>query len=521
MRKSFCCGLVAALFVIVCAPGNLFAQGTAFTYQGHLNAGGFPASGNYDLSFALYNAGLGGASVGGPITNAATVVSNGLFTTTLDFGAAPFDGSARWLEIGVRTNGDTGDFALLSPRQFLASSPYAVRAGIASAFTGAVADSQLTPNIARLSGSSQSFSGQVNFNNASNTFAGNGAGLSNLNASAISSGTLSEARLPGTVAMRSGGNIFQGNQLIPSNSVAIGTLSVSRPLNIRGNGDSGEWVSFSGTNDVVRWHLNNLNGGLNFSQSSVSDARLFLATNGNVGVGMPNPSSKLTVGGMVESQASGFKFPDGSVQTKAVSNATHIVASVNMQFSQDDRSGWTHVEDLGDDTVISNIPLGFTYTGFGINTSVVSISSNGILFFGNNGSSALFNTQLPTAISTDAMLFFFWDDLKDYGAGEFMEYTTLGSPGGRVFNLYFRNRLFSPNCSTNGITVMISIHEGSGLIKATYSGFSGCSDLRGGSATLGFQTPGGSSATAFTVGVDSPVLDDNTPGQSMSFHPPN
>ena len=52
------------------------------------------------------------------------VVSNGLFTTTLDFGLAPVGDC--WLEIGVRTNGD-GAFATLSPRQHLTPAPRAIR----------------------------------------------------------------------------------------------------------------------------------------------------------------------------------------------------------------------------------------------------------------------------------------------------------------------------------------------------------------------------------------------------------
>ena len=202
--------------------------------------------------------------------------------------------------------------------------------------------------------------------------------------------------------------------------------------------------------------------------------------------------------------------------------ASGIIASVDMQFSQDDRSGWAHVEDIGDDKCTLNIPLGFTYIGFGASTSTVSVSSNGVLFLGNACSVALANTTLPATISQNAMLFFFWDDLKDFGAGEFMEYATFGLAGGRVFNLYFRSRLFdSLSCGTDAINVMVSIHESSGLIKASYSGMSGCATIRGASATFGLQTAGGANAKAFTVGVNSPVLDDNAGRQSMSFHPPN
>jgi hypothetical protein len=197
-----------------------------------------------------------------------------------------------------------------------------------------------------------------------------------------------------------------------------------------------------------------------------------------------------------------------------------IIGGFDMQFSEDDRSGWTHVENLGDDTCLNGLPLGFAFNGFGASTTVVSVSSNGILFFGSSCSSTFANAALPTSVSNLAMFFFYWDDLYDYGAGEFLEYATLGSSGGRVFNLYFRNRLFSPVCGSDILNVMISVHEGSNLVKASYSTLSGCNEMRGGSATFGLQTTGGSAATAFMVGYNSPILDDNASRQSMSFHPP-
>lgn len=103
------------------------AQGTAFTYQGKLTEGGQPANGIHDFRFAVYDAASGGSAVAGPITNSAVGVTNGLFTTTLDFGPDVFTGDARWLEIGVRTNG-AGLFTVLSPHQPLTPSPYALYA---------------------------------------------------------------------------------------------------------------------------------------------------------------------------------------------------------------------------------------------------------------------------------------------------------------------------------------------------------------------------------------------------------
>jgi len=47
----------------------------------------------------------------------------------LEFGPGIFSGPGRWLEIGVRTNGRAGDYAILNPRQPLTPAPYAITAG--------------------------------------------------------------------------------------------------------------------------------------------------------------------------------------------------------------------------------------------------------------------------------------------------------------------------------------------------------------------------------------------------------
>lgn len=189
-----------------------------------------------------------------------------------------------------------------------------------------------------------------------------------------------------------------------------------------------------------------------------------------------------------------------------------------MNHSVDDRSGWAHTEPLGDDTCFFNIPLGFTFTGFGASVSEISVSSNGVLFFGQNCSSSFSNGALPTFISPNPLLAFFWDDLLDHGAGEYFEYATQGSAPGRVFNMYFRNRLFSTTCGTDAQHIMIQIHESSNIVNVSYPPtFSGCLGIRGSSATFGIQGAGG--VDAVNVGFNSPVLDDNTSGQHMSFRP--
>lgn len=139
---SFALFLLAGIGTI-CNP--VFAQSTAFTYQGRLNNGAFSANGIYDLTFSVFASSSGGSALAGPVTN-TTAVSNGLFTVTLDLGVAPFSGADRWIEIGVRTNG-AGSFATLAPRQQITSTPYAIRsANVANgAITSAsIADGSIT-----------------------------------------------------------------------------------------------------------------------------------------------------------------------------------------------------------------------------------------------------------------------------------------------------------------------------------------------------------------------------------------
>ena len=155
-----------ALFVIT---SNVFAQGTAFTYQGRLNDGGSPASGTYNLKFSLFNTNTTGVAIAGPATNNAVSVTNGLFTVLMDFGPGVFTGASNWLEIAVETNG-VSTFTTLSSRQQLTPTPYAI-------FAGNVSIGGLS---AGTNGSAVSFSNAANSFNGS--FTGNGGGLTNVNA---------------------------------------------------------------------------------------------------------------------------------------------------------------------------------------------------------------------------------------------------------------------------------------------------------------------------------------------------
>ena len=107
-------------------PEPQAALGTAFTHQGYLTDDGSPANGIYDFQFKLYDAPSNGTQVGSTATKDDVTVTDGLFTVELDFGSGVFDGTARFLEIGVRTGDSTDPYTILSPRQALTPVPYAL-----------------------------------------------------------------------------------------------------------------------------------------------------------------------------------------------------------------------------------------------------------------------------------------------------------------------------------------------------------------------------------------------------------
>src|SRR5258706_4347445 len=122
--KNSLWSVAVALAVLFCAAG-LNAQTTSFTYQGRLTDGGTAANGNYDLQFALFDSLNGGSPIGSTQALNTVPVSNGVFSVSLNFGASSFDGANRFLEISARPSG-VGSFTLLTPRQQVLATPYAI-----------------------------------------------------------------------------------------------------------------------------------------------------------------------------------------------------------------------------------------------------------------------------------------------------------------------------------------------------------------------------------------------------------
>jgi len=198
-----------------------YAQGTAFTYQGRLSNGGTGATGSYDFRFRLAADNQGNTYIGSPLMTNGVPVTNGLFVTAVDFGAGVFSGSNYWLEVDVRTNG-AGGYTALYPLQAMTPAPYAIYASVAGAantVSGTVANSSLP--------SSASFSGAI----SASSLAGNGAGVTNVNAMKLNGLTASNF-------WQFGGNSVSAGQFLGSTD--------NQPVEIHVNGQRALRMEYGG-----------------------------------------------------------------------------------------------------------------------------------------------------------------------------------------------------------------------------------------------------------------------------------
>jgi hypothetical protein len=329
------------------------AQGTSFSYQGTLNVNGKAANGNYDMVFSLFPAAVDGTASAGPITNSATVVSNGLFMTTVDFGTGVFIGTNYWLDISVSPSG-SNTFTELTRRQAITPNPYAIyseSAGSATtASTSDIAGSANSVSAANIVGTMQvqQLPVGVVMNNQkgvtlSGTFSGNGSGLMNVallnfNQTLTGVNVFTNNVVIGTPAPFSNNlqvrpaanrllNIYQS---VITSGMTIDSVNdantVNEPLEFRGspnvfttgNVGIGTTTPFRvfqvrpAPNSVLGIFENTSLGGMTIE--SVNDANSAnqllefrgspnVFTTGNVGIGITNPANALAVNGTVTATA--------------------------------------------------------------------------------------------------------------------------------------------------------------------------------------------------------------------------
>ena len=280
------CLLSAALAPLI-APAQV---PTLINYQGRLLDGTNLFNGTVNMELTLYNSPTGGGFQ--YVDTGSVVVVDGLYSTFLGDGTSlgtltnALVQTNVYLEVTV--NGIT-----LTPRERLASVAYAVRSARAESFGGTVLDSQLSTNVARLSGASQEFSGPVSFTGASNEFAGAFSG-------------------DGSALTNAAGWVRDFNNLYYTNgNVGIGTNVPRGRLHLHRDWEGGNGGALTLSGDIPSLRLGDGSGlpgpqvwliqvsnGLHFVRYGWGyEYHMTVLSNGFVGIGTTTPTGMLHVAG--------------------------------------------------------------------------------------------------------------------------------------------------------------------------------------------------------------------------------
>jgi len=136
---------------------------------------------------------------------------------------------------------------------------------------------------------------------------------------------------------------------------------------VNGNGTTGRIAKWTGVDGANTYTLGN--------------SIIFEDKFGKVGIGITNPTSTLTVQGMIETTLGGYKFPDGTVQTTAANGLSSVFHNATLI------GNGTNVSPLGvavplELTANSPDSLGFTFkatnTGNATGVEGTSVDGNGI-----------------------------------------------------------------------------------------------------------------------------------------------
>ena len=324
IRKTFV-GMAAALALCVGTTPAL-AQGTAFTYQGQLKNSGAAVNSATDMQFSLWTAASGGSQVGSTVTNLAVPVSQGLFSSAVDFGVNPYTSSqSLFLQIAVRNPAGSGSYVPMGSRQAITPAPFSLATrGLnvnASNRAGILANPFFTNDVSLTLGSA---GGAFP---SSNILFQNGAGGGNWSLSAFDAAT----GFGDLTLSRSGSDfplIIRGdssNMLLNSGNsgfVGIGTATPGAKLEV-------SFVPGVINDPAALFRVGNC--GLGCAQEDWQEGIRLLNQNGNgrVGIGLLSATTSTinTVPGVWIGTGNGLDVNDGSNNFHVATNVSGVLTN--------------------------------------------------------------------------------------------------------------------------------------------------------------------------------------------------
>ena len=259
------------------------AQTTAFNYQGKLTDNGAAANGSFQMQFKLFDSFAGGTQIGATLSDIPVTATNGIFSTTLDFGANALSDANRWLEIAVRHNAGES-YTTLTPREQINSSPYSVRT-LSAAQADVSLDSQKLGGVAA--------SEYVTNSTISNSFIRNQTTLQTGNFNISGNGSIG-----GLVGLGTGVN---GNFRLDSFGSVRTFSNASAHFVAETTGGTNSWARFYMRSPNRSWFIGtsqNFNSDQFYlTDETAGQARMAITTGGLVGFGTTNPQSGIELRG--------------------------------------------------------------------------------------------------------------------------------------------------------------------------------------------------------------------------------
>lgn len=188
-----------------------------------------------------------------------------------------------------------------------------------------------------------------------------------------------------------------------------------------------------------------------------------------------------------------------------VAIARQYQESVVPTACDDMTGGVTAAAVTGDDTVTAALDLPFPVTFFGQRMLEYSVSSNGLLqlfptIAGAMPSNSYTNTAIPDRAVPNGFIAAFWDDLLAV-AGSRAVTRTLGTAPDRRFVVQWTQFAFFGDDRAR-LTFQVKLFEGAGAIEVHHCAITAGADApraAGGSATVGIESPDGSSGRQHSV----------------------
>ena len=230
----------------------------SFTYQGQLKGtGGALINGTCNFHFSLWDSASNVSGQVGSTENISGVtLTNGLFAVQLNsanaFGANPFDGNARWLQIAVQCGADPG-FTALAQRQALTGAPYAL--GLKLPASEAISDTHDALQV---------------YNN------GTGAGLFGRSFGGWGVGAFSDTN----TGLQAHSNSFYGVYADSGTGVGVAGVSSGSAAGVYGSSNSGNGVVGNSTSGSGVYGNSSTNAGV-WGNNTGSGAGVYGTSNGD------------------------------------------------------------------------------------------------------------------------------------------------------------------------------------------------------------------------------------------------